>query len=600
MTILCGVVEHDQEGEKIMTRKSLLCLTVVLALLLCLFSGCGSSTSTTTTESTESTESTETQTEAAAAETTEASEVPAAEASSEEAAEAPAEEEVPEEEAAEAAAPEKVAVELPLTADPVTYTIWYNEPFTDYVEDPATDISLFKELAERTNIQFEFSLTNVDTASEKFMLLFAAEELPDVITDAMEYYTGSIDDAVDGDAFLLNYAPYLDDMPNYSAVLSQYPEAKQTITSADTGYMVAFPEIYEDVGDVSGYMIRQDYLDALGMDVPETYDELHDLLAASVAEYGATLELGSTGGDSLLGAGFGINTSLDDSDLDGWYVEDGVVKMGILEPEFKDYLEMVKQWYSEGLIYADFINTDRGDLSSLFDGSFLITVKPPEIIQVADAVIGTPMVAMSMPKQNADDEFVVCGAATSCLMDANAWSINADVEDPTLLLQLVDYLYSDDGYYLVNYGVEGTSYTMEDGEPVFTDLVINNADGLDYSHAAYLFASSNRTRLPFLSDYARCFATYTDAEWDAIDIYSYSCDHTKDYPLGAIMTTAQTQQYNTVAADICTFISENVLKFIYGQRDMSEWDEFIDTIYSMGIETAISAKQAAYDDYLAS
>ena len=36
----------------------------------------------------------------------------------------------------------------------------------------------------------------------------------------------------------------------------------------------------------------------------------------------------------------------------------------------------------------------------------------------------------------------------------------------------------------------------------------------------------------------------------------------------------------------------------YGQKDMSEWSAFVDTLYDMGIETAIEARQAAYNDYL--
>ena len=76
------------------------------------------------------------------------------------------------------------------------------------------------------------------------------------------------------------------------------------------------------------------------------------------------------------------------------------------------------------------------------------------------------------------------------------------------------------------------------------------------------------------------------------------CNKERDYPLGAVMNNDQKESYNTVAADIATYISENVLQFIYGQKDMAEWDSFIDTVKSMGIDTAIEAKQAAYDDYL--
>ncbi len=573
-----------------MTRRSIFSILLALTMLLGLMAGCG------TPKDSAASPDSDTTTSQAGAATPEETQPPEEQPTEPETPEASAEDPAS---VVEASAPEQVPVELPLTEEPVTYSIWYSEPFTDYVDNPAEDVAIFRLLAERTNVHLEFSLTTVETASEKFQLLFAAEDLPDIITDAMQYYTGSIDDAVHEDAFLYEYSGDLDSMPNYSAVLDQYVEAKKTITSSDTGAMVSFPEIYKDVGDVSGYMIRKDFLEASGLEVPATYDELHTLLTMIYNQTGATMELAASGGDGVLGAGFGINVSLDNNDLSGWYVEDGQVKMGILEDAFVDYLTMVTQWYQEKIIYADFVNTDRGSLDQLFSGQFSVTVKPPEIVEVANQVIGTEMVAMPMPRQNADDELHVCGTAGSCLMDPYAWSINASVDDPSLILQLIDYMFSEEGFYLINYGEEGVSYTMENGEPQFTDLVVANPDGLDYAHAAYLFATSNRSRLPFLSDYARCFAEYTEAQWDAVEVYSNDCDHANDYPNGAIMNTEQTTEYNTVAADICTYISENVLQFIYGQKDLGEWDSFVDTLYDMGIETAIAAKQEAYDDYLA-
>lgn len=504
---------------------------------------------------------------------------------------------VPEEVPEAVAAP--VPVTLPIVDEPVTYTIWYNEPFTEYIDNPAEDVAIFRLLAEKTNISLDFHLTTIDAASDQFQLLFAADSLPNIITDAMDYYAGSIDDAVFEDEFLYNYADDLTDMTNYNAALNQYIEAKKTITSADSGAMVSFPELYKDVGDEDGYMIRKDYLDLTGMDVPTTYDEMHDVLAAIHEKNGSGLDLTSSGGDALLGAGFGINCGLDSSDLAGWYVVDNEVRMGILQPEFRDYLEMVKQWYSEGIIYADFINSDNGDLTNLFTGAVSITMKVPEIIDVAAAVVGAEMIPMKAPVKQAGDTITICGGESSCLMDPHTWSINVQTENIDPLLKMIDYMYSPEATDMMNYGEEGVSFEYDtEGNPQFTALVLDNPDDYDYAHAAYFYATSNRTRLPFVSDYARCFSDYSEAAMEAVDIYTDDCTHENDYPNGAIMNTEQTQQYNTVAADICTYISEHVLQFIYGQEDMAQWDSFIDTLYEMGIETAIEAKQAAYEDYL--
>ncbi len=492
-------------------------------------------------------------------------------------------------------------VALPISEEPVTYTIWYGEPFSEYVSDPATDVAMFPLLQRLTNVSFEFSLFTMMNATERFQLLFAADDLPDIIQDAMSYYTGTIDSAVSEDEFLYNYADDLANMPNLSSTLEAYPEAKKVLVSGSTGAMVSFPEMYQDIGDISGYMIRQDYFDATGMDIPETYDELHDLMAAVHSATGSNMVLMNTGCDSNLGAGFGINVGVGGSDLGGWYVVDGEVKMGLLEPEFVDYINLVKDWYDEGIFNQDFVNSDRGDLGGFFGGIYSLVVVPPEIYNASMNVLGVPTVGIPMPVRNKGDELLVGGSQYSCLMDGDCWAINSGVsaEDVAIIERLVDWMYSEEGTRVMNWGEEGVTYTLDaEGNPEYTDLVIHNPDGLDYAHAAYLFATGNRTRLPFMQDYKRCFADFNEVQLEMAELYMSECNKERDYPLGAVMNNDQKESYNTVAADIATYISENVLQFIYGQKDMAEWDSFIDTVKSMGIDTAIEAKQAAYDDYL--
>ena len=42
------------------------------------------------------------------------------------------------------------------------------------------------------------------------------------------------------------------------------------------------------------------------------------------------------------------------------------------------------------------------------------------------------------------------------------------------MVALLDYMYSEEGTRLINMGIEGTHYTMQDGKPIFTDYVMNN------------------------------------------------------------------------------------------------------------------------------
>ena len=38
----------------------------------------------------------------------------------------------------------------------------------------------------------------------------------------------------------------------------------------------------------------------------------------------------------------------------------------------------------------------------------------------------------------------------------NVWGISADTENKEVLMKFVDWLYSEQGGYLMNYGIEGT------------------------------------------------------------------------------------------------------------------------------------------------
>ncbi len=77
------------------------------------------------------------------------------------------------------------------------------------------------------------------------------------------------------------------------------------------------------------------------------------------SNYGATLWLPSTGvpNGNYLSAGYGVaNYCGSTTAQQPFYQVDGTVKYGPLEDETLDFLTMMHQWYTEGLIYPDFIN----------------------------------------------------------------------------------------------------------------------------------------------------------------------------------------------------------------------------------------------------
>ena len=112
------------------------------------------------------------------------------------------------------------------------------------------------------------------------------------------------------------------------------------------------------------------------------------------------------------------------------------------------------------------------------------------------------------------------------------WAFSADCEDIDPLLDLVEYLFSDDAYLLTNYGVEDVTYTLdEDGKPHYTDLIINNPDGLSYFFASYVYATNAASGFfPFLNDMSRTFFDFTENQWQVNEDLRTLSDCAWNYP----------------------------------------------------------------------
>ena len=60
----------------------------------------------------------------------------------------------------------------------------------------------------------------------------------------------------------------------------------------------------------------------------------------------------------------------------------------------------------------------------------------------------------------------------------------------------------------------------------------------------------------------------------------------------------ESDEISSIESEIQTYVEENVVKFITGDKDMSEYDGFIGDMKSLGVERYIEITQSAYDRYL--
>ena len=197
---------------------------------------------------------------------------------------------------------------------------------------------------------------NQDELQDKYGTLVASGNYPDIIYAGSIEYPGGFETGVadgviydDMDTLIRNY------MPNYMALIESSDEARREAT-ADSGKMVICKNIVgtddaaQSEGTYMGLAYRADILEDLGLDVPTTIDEWHDALkAAKDAGVETPFVLDQNGG-SFIALSWGVSTtSMNYLQLDG----DKVVMSQALDG-YGDYLETMRQWYSEGLINPNF------------------------------------------------------------------------------------------------------------------------------------------------------------------------------------------------------------------------------------------------------
>lgn len=583
---------------------------IFLSLAMVLMSGCGGDK---TVSSTGGSSSTVPETVTAEAKTTEKADTDVAE---------PMEESTLEEtaEAGEASQAEQLAavqaLELenpytfPLVEDGMTVTMWCDliPPLFNAMPNGMADNLVIQELQNRTGITLDITSTAITSAADTVSLQVASGDYPEIWSSFGSYYTAGISDAIEQE-IIWDLAEYKDNLPSYFYILDNFSiYGKNAYT--DEGFVGVLNGIWTNpVVDV-GLAVRQDYLDELGLEEPKTLEDFYEALTQMKAKYGATYYMNQDSSDPVnsFAQCFGVVGNASSSSSYAYYLAKNgeEVTFSPLEESFRDYLETMAQWYSEGLIYADFLSaTDaipsadillRGDIGVTYynaasyttlmsqveaGSSFKLTpVEVPVNVETGEPGHLGRLVDYVSPK----------GYSLSTALDTGSEKFQA-------VCSMLDYLYTNEGSELFNYGIEGETFTYDDqGNHVWTDLMVNNPDGLAYSWciSRYTFGAGS-----FRIDSSRTLANYGDEEMHLIEVWNDGqCDTRDVLPTSGLSLTAdEASSFAAGFSDIRTHAQQNILAFITGTRPISEYDTFVEELKSMKVDDCTQILQDALDRY---
>ena len=585
-----------------MKATKLLSLMLALVMVFSMLTACGGAGSAAETASSAPAEES---VEAPAAEET-AQEAPAAE-------EAPAEEPAPVEESAAEVPEEPVytleKVELPLFEETRTYTMWNMMPFfmSGLISDMSTDINTLRLLQEYCNIKIEVTAVSDSMVSEQFGIMCASGDYTDIIYGTSNYANGF--DAAIEDEIIIDLLDLAEEYaPNYMYYLNTDQSVRNELIT-DNGALPGIATIYKEAGcENGGILIRGDWLRELGMEEPKTLDELHDYIQTCMKEYGTQgICLGNAmssnkADDVLYGYAYDLNPG-------DYNVIDGEVVYSYLNDSYYDYIRMIADWYADGTIYADFYNAQMGAADKYFAaGQSAVNsgtaANLATIESYKDPDYEYELLPIEAPKLNVDDELHFSWTDThSRIKQKDTWAISTQCEDPEGIMQVVNFLFSEEGELLFNYGDEGHTFEYdENGNPQYTEMVTNNPDGLSYMDACFIYVSAvASSHMPGILDVMATYYYFGEEEMDVLNTFR-TCDADGSYnlPKGVALNAEENEEYAKISSDVTTYAASELMKFVLGQAELTEesFQEFQDTIISMGAERMEELYQQAYERYL--
>ncbi|MCD8222811.1 MAG: extracellular solute-binding protein [Clostridiales bacterium] len=458
---------------------------------------------------------------------------------------------------------------------------------------------------EQTGIEIEFIHPTVGSETEEFSIMVASGEYPDIIEHTWTTYAGGPGAAI-SDGVIIN----LDDVmannaPNFSKLMAEHPDVDKMVkTSGGSYYCFPFLRGLDQPNKTqfsAGILVRKDVLDELGLEIPETIEEWDTVLRAyKEAGFEVPFTTRSEWMKDVWSPGF-----------DSWgdfYVEDGVVKNGLIEDNRKEFLTQMNAWYEEGLIDRDYLVADKSSNQTSFTTGKSAAVYAPfgqglgqytQIMNEADPSITEEDIRGTVPVTSTKGKNAKFSKMNQVYdKSGTSAAISTQCENVEAAAYLLDWMFSEQGNLCCNYGIEGLTFEMVDGVPTYTDVIMNNPDGMSVANAlaAYTRASTSGVCVQeegYIEQYYE-----QDNQKEALDLCMKTDMGEHFFPPTSV-TEENSEQYADIMSNVKTLSDEMEAQFISGSVSLDEWDSYVQQLKDFGIEDAIAMMQEAYDIYMA-
>ncbi len=494
------------------------------------------------------------------------------------------------------------ATGYPIVSEPITLkTIVNKRP----INGPFEEMPTITRWEKKAGINLEIQEIPQSSYKDKVKLLFASDDLPDIIMGE-----ASVDLTDYADASARRLDEYINTyMPNLKGILDQRPQYRKVMQEAN-GHIYSLISIEEFVERKipSNAFINKTWLDRLGLEVPQTTEEFYQVLKlfkeGDPNQNGINDEIPlsydggwRTGGDffNLLSGSF-VDVLLGSPPL---FVENGkIVCTPLAEPEgFKELVLYIQRLYQEGLIDVEAYTQDRSQYfaKGAHDPEILGTFSewhPGYVVgadRVDDYTALPPLAGPSGRKEWPSNQKAYYRRGIFVLPTSNPY--------PASTMRFIDMAYDPEYAWQIMYGPWDILLNRDtDGQ------ITTNPPPEGQSPDEFRYQYTPATRFPYglLIDAYDKF-TPSIAQQQKIerakDVYLPYADESKYVP-DMSFTKDEKEEWGVLRSDLRSVYASYLTKWVLeGEDPVADWDDFAEQMKKAGIERYIEIYQTVYERY---
>lgn len=477
--------------------------------------------------------------------------------------------------------------------------------------------TLVKEMNEKMNVTVEWNCVAGDTLTErKNLILNTASDLPDALMAASLTDYELITYGESG--LLIPLEDYINEetMPNLMSVLAERPDVLATCTMPD-GHIYSLPNIsemgftYSDgneyfIGAIPQFTaINTEWLDVVDMEMPTTIDELHDVLVAfkendcngngdPTDEIPLSFINGHwCAGMTTLFSAFGFTDYNDQHRA----IENGKVYYQAASENYKAAISYFHEWFNEGLIDIEVFSQDDSQYIAKGSGEdarlgVFTWWEIPEVVGADRAADYEYLPILTDAAGNSGVNLNEMGTTGH----AN-FAVTRECSNPELLLKWVDQLYDPIMSMQAIYGPIGEFFDAEpDENGVYNTREMGEGETEGELKGRLELQGPSRQ---LSTDFGTYYYMEERAQQRLDDLNNFwfqYVDNFEYYPT-VTFTLEEAEIINEYISDIQTLTKEQTAKWLKEGGIEEEWDSYIQTLESIGLNEVLKAWQDAYDRY---